>query len=189
MILGAMADSSGLRWAYNIPLLNNRYMLIDMAKVFLATFVIALGILLPATGFDYQSILPLAIVGEAIFIGLFILTALILGNHIGSVFILDKDGVGSKMSRRMSKLTTATIILGALAGKPSVTGSGLLASSQAETFHRWSGIEKATIDKQRRVITFSNSWRAVQRVYCYPDNFEQVVAFVTLMLPGKLVYR
>jgi len=184
-----MTEASGLRWVYNIPLLTNRYMLMDMAKVFLATYVIALGILLPATGFDYQSILPLSLVGEAIFIGLFILTTLILGNHIGSVFILDKEGVGSKMSRRMRKLTKATIVLGVLAGKPSVAGSGLLASSQAETFHRWSGIEKAIVDRQRRVITFCNSWRAVQRVYCYPDNFEQVVAFVTLMLPGKMVYR
>jgi hypothetical protein len=184
-----MADESGLMWEYNIPLLTNRYMLMDMAKVFLVTFLLTTGILLVATGFEYESIIPLSLIGEAIFIGLFILTSLLLGNHIGSVFILDKDGVGTKMSRRMSKLTKATIVLGVLAGNPSVTGSGLLASSQAETFHRWSIIEKATIDRQRRVITFSNNWRAVQRVYCYPDNFEQVVAFVTLMLPGKLVYR
>jgi hypothetical protein len=164
-------------------------MLMDMAKLFLATFIIATVILLVATGFDYASIIPLSLIGEAIFIGLFILTSLVLGNHIGSVFILDKDGVGSKMSRRMNKLTKATIILGALVGNPSVTGSGMLASSQAETFHRWSGIEKATIDKQHRVITFSNNWRAVQRVYCYQDNFEQVVSYVDLMLPGKLVNR
>ena len=183
-----MAEKSGLRWEYNIPLLTNRYMIIDMAKVIFITFFLTTTLLLVATGFEYESIIPLSVLCEEIFIGLYILTALLLGNHIGSVFILDKDGVGTKMSRRMSKLTTATIVLGVLAGNPSVTGSGLLASSQAEIFHKWKIIEKAKVDKKRRVITFCNNWRAVQRVYCYPDNFEQVEAFVGLVLPGKLVY-
>ncbi|MCW4011721.1 MAG: hypothetical protein NWF07_01885 [Candidatus Bathyarchaeota archaeon] len=183
-----MSDESGLRWAYNIPLLTNRYMLWDFARLFFVTFVVATGILFVATGFEVLSIMPLALVGEAIFIGLFILTSILLGNHVGSVFILDKNGVGSKVSRRMSRLNKATIVLGVLAGNPSVAGAGFLASSQGETFHRWSGFEKATVDAKRRVITFHNSWRSVQRIYCYPDNFEQVVAFVSLMLPGKVVY-
>jgi len=184
-----MADESGLRWAYNIPLLTNRFMLWDFARLFLATFVIASGILMVATGFEYESILPLSLVGEAVFIGLFILTSILLGNHVGSVFILDKDGVGSKVSRRMSKLNKATIVLGVLAGNPSVAGAGFLASSQGEAFHPWSRIEKATVDSKRRVISFHNSWRTVQRIYCYSDNFEQVVAYVSLMLPGKVVYE
>ena len=80
-------------------------------------------------------------------------------------------------------------MLGVLAGNPSVAGAGFLASSLGEMFHRWSRIEKATVDSKRRVISFHNSWRTVQRIYCYSDNFEQVVAYVSLMLPGKVVYE
>jgi len=75
-----MADESGMQWEYNIPLLTNRYMLKDMAKLFLVTFILETTILLIATGFEYESLITLSLLGEAIFIGLFIFTSLILGN-------------------------------------------------------------------------------------------------------------
>ena len=181
-------SEKGLHWEYDIPLLTNRYMLWDMGRVFFATFVIGTGILLPATGFDY-SIISLALVSEAIFIGLFLFVALILGNHIRSGFTIDEKGVGTNVSRRMSKLNKATIVLGILAGSASTAGVGFLASSNEQTFHPWNKIEKGTVDRSRRVISFHNTWRTVQRIYCYEENFEQVLSFVSEMLPGKLVYE
>ena len=177
----------GFQWAYDIPLLSNRYMLWDMGRVFFATFVIGTGILLFATGFDY-SIISLALLSEAIFIGLFLFVALILGNHIRSGFIVDEKGIGSRASRRMSKLNKATIVLGLLSGSASTAGVGFLASSKEQSFHPWNKIEKATVDKARRVISFHNSWRTVERIYCHEDSFEQILNYVSLMLPGKLVY-
>lgn len=183
-----MAKESGLSWEYDIPLLTNRYMLWDFARVFFVVFVVSNLILLVATGFEYLSIFPLSVVGMLIFMGLFIFTSILLGNHVRSVFIVDEDGVGSRVSRRMSKLNSATIAIGLIAGNPSTVGAGLLASSQGEAFHPWKNIEKATVDSRRRVITFHNSWRSVQRIYCYEDNFDQVLGYVESNLGGKVVY-
>jgi hypothetical protein len=182
-------EASGLSWEYDIPLLNNRYMLWDFARVFLATFLLSDLILLLATGFEFEAVIPLTGVGVAIFMALFILVSLFLRNRIRTLFVLDADGVGSKVSRSMSKLNRVTVVLGALAGSPSVAGAGLLAASSEESFFPWSGIVKATVDRRRRVISFHNSWRTLQRVYCYDDNFDQVLGYVSDMLPGKLVFE
>ena len=184
-----MADeASGLSWEYDIPLLTNRYMLWDFGRVFLTVFVLTNLILLVATGFEYQSVLSLSGVGILIFMGLFLLTSILLGNHVRSVFIVDGEGVGSRVSRKMSKINNATIVIGLLAASPSTVGAGLLASSQGEAFHPWKIIEKATVDRRRKVISFHNNWRTVQRVYCYEDNFEQVLCLVESNLGGNVVY-
>lgn len=183
------SDVSRIIWEYNIPLLTNRYMLLDFSRLFAVVFILTDVILLFATGFSFESVIPLTAIGVAVFIGLFLLTSLLLGNHVRSVFTVDSKGVGSKMSRRMNKLNAATMVLGALSGKPGVAGSGLLASSRSDSFHPWSIIHTATVDTSNRVISFQNNWRALQRIYCNEDNMSQVVDIVERMLPGKVVYK
>ena len=80
------------------------------------------------------------------------------------------------------------IVLGLLSGSASAAGIGFLASCKEQSFHSWNKIEKATVDRSRRVISFNNSWRTVERSYCHKDSFEQILNYVSLMLPGKLVY-
>lgn len=180
---------SSITWEYNIPLLTNRYMLLDFSRLLAVAFILTDVILLFATGFMIEFVIPLTVIGVAVFMVLFLLTSLLLGNHVRSVFTVDSKGVGSKMSRRMNKLNAATMVLGALWGKPGVAGSGLLASSRSDSFYPWSIIHTAIVDTSNLVISFQNNWRALQRIYCNKDNMDQVVDIVERMLPGKVVYK
>ena len=182
-------ESDGLSWEYDIPLLTNRYMLWDFARLFVVTFVLADVILLVATGFEYESVIPLSGLCACIFLALFVLVSVLLGNHVRSKFILDTDGVGSSTSRRMSKLNTATIVIGALTGSATATGAGLLASVMEQSYFSWWRIKKVTVDRSRRVLSFQNSWRTLQRVYCHEDNFETALSYVSEKLPGKVVFE
>ncbi len=182
---------TGYKWEIDIPLLNNRYMLWDFTRLTLITFFFTDLLLLIATWGDWEMVLIATGYGVLIFIGLIIVTSLlILGNRIRTSFILDDKGVGSKISKANSEINKATMGLGALVGSPTTVGAGLLASSREESFFAWSGLHKVTVDRKCRVISIHNSWRALQRIYCYPENFEDVLNYVSLQVdPSILVYE
>lgn len=184
-------SESGLIWEIDIPLLNNRYMLWDFTRLTLITFFFTDLLLLLATGGDWNFVLVATVYGGLIFIGLLVFASLlILRNRIRTMFILDDKGVGSKISRANSKLNKTTIVLGALIGSPTAVGAGLLASSNEETFFAWNGLHKVTVDRKRMVINIHNSWRALQRIYCYPENFEDVLNYVSLQVePSIILYE
>lgn len=65
-------------------------------------------------------------------------------------------------------------IVGALAGNPTATGAGLLASSRETLFVPWSDIHRVVYYPGPRVIVLRNTWRAVLRLHLAEDLYPQV---------------
>jgi len=175
-----MADLvKGYVWEFDVRLLDNRYMLWDFTRLCILTFFFVDALMVVVTGGDFEPFITLTGIGVLIFAGLYVLVSLLFfRNRIRTRYTLDSKGVGSRFTRSVSKINTMTIVLGALAGSPTVTGAGLLASSRESSFVSWDSVQKVTVDPTRRVISLHNGWRALQRLYCYPDNYETVHDFV-----------
>ena len=69
---------------------------------------------------------------------------LIYRNRMTMRFTLDKGGARAEiLDRRAATVSTATIVLGALAGKPGAVGTGLIAKTTSDQRAAWKAIVKA----------------------------------------------
>jgi len=178
-------DTVVASWEIAFPLVTNRFFLYDMVKAFAWTAVIMLILLAIAFTLagnlgSLGGIFPVMGWVLAGLFGLMILISLIFfGNRYPTRFTLTERGVAwtglSRTGRRASRLA---VLLGALGGKPGVAGAGLLAASSNEGSLPWKSVRRVKISPSPRVITIMNSWRVVIRLYCTPENFEEVAGHV-----------
>jgi hypothetical protein len=100
-------------------------------------------------------------------------------NRFPARFTVNHEGATIEVSRTQRKLNTAVIILGCLAGKPGVAGSGFLARAQERQFFGWVDVFKVELFPGRRVVVLRNGWRTVARLYCTADNYEAAARIAT----------
>lgn len=178
-----MTDSK-IVWDYDIPLVTNRFVMLDMAKVLVITFVstsalfMLIGI---CQGVDeFFELLPL--------IYLFAICTLVLGaiflfvmlivyrNRFHCRFAVDSEGVSYEVTAAQKKANVAVILLGVLSGKPGVAGAGFLARAQESAFYDWASVPRVDVSARHRVVCIRNSWRTLLRIYCTPENYDAVAA-------------
>lgn len=172
-----------VEWTYDIPLLTDPFMLWDFARVILLSvigmyLIVALGgliveqelIILPAEVF---------VLVTGIMSGLFVLTALLLGNRQTARFVISAKGVEYHAAKRERTVSRLAVVVGLLARNPIAAGAGLLATSRENHLVPWSAVERVVFHPKARVIVLRNSWRTVQRLYCPPDRFDAIAEAVT----------
>lgn len=191
---GADGGATLCAWDVGIPLVNNRFMLWDLAKVwsiaglFLLAFIVVLEVADPGPR-------PLGVIlGIPFFVslGLFVLSlvvcVLFFFNRYLARFDLRADGAAFQSVRWTRQMTRAAnagdFVLGILAARPQVAAAGLLAEVQKDLFVPWGDVRKVTVFPGPRVITLSNSWRPVLRLHCpTAEVFERALAVVREQVP------
>ncbi len=178
-----------ITWDIDVPLLTNRHVLSAMLKVILGAGALtgALVSLLLAIQGDWKHIPALLAVFLAISAGLFLLAVLVMWiffrNHMQMRFTVDSQGVCSLTTDRMARFgNRSALLLGLLAGRPGVAGSGALAMAQEQQMLHWDAVADVAFDPVRHCLAFRNRWRVLMRVYCSPENYETVCALVTASL-------
>ncbi|MDO8847092.1 MAG: hypothetical protein Q7W51_01715 [Coriobacteriia bacterium] len=176
------ATGETIEWEYRVPLLTSRFMLYDFIKVIILS-VLIMYVLVAVMGWfvdgEFVWMPPqVFLIASGAMAGLFTIACLLLGNHVTMQFSVGPDGVGYASGTREKKWNRAAIIVGALAGSATAAGAGLIASSQEEGGWPWAELHRANEYPGPRVITLRNSWRAVLRLHCTPENYEQVRAAV-----------
>lgn len=171
-----------IEWQYRVPLLTNRFMLWDFARVITISLVV-MYLLVALIGWlvDGEAVLlpwQMLLITGGIMTAAFTLACLLLGNRFAMLFGVGPAGVGYASGSRERKWNRAAVLAGVLGGSSSATGAGLIASSQEEGGWVWADIRRAVEHPRARVITLRNSWRTVLRLYCTPENYEQVRAMV-----------
>ena len=172
-------------WDAEMPLLNNRFFLYDMAKLLLWTGLIGGlvfgGIALTAGG--AKSLGPLmAMLGIILFgfLFLFVLIALLFfGNRFRVRYLMAAQGVGwESMSRRGKAANRLAVIAGALAGNASVAGAGLLAAASESGLLAWKSVRTIKAYPALGAISIMNSWRVVVRIYCTPQYYPYAIQWL-----------
>lgn len=172
-----------LAWSYDVPLVTNRFMLKDMAVVYGLSLCIMVLLVAGMSFLIGEEIvwIPIQMIGivAAVLIVLFLIAAgVVLGNRITMEFVLTPEGVSWNTGTRQKKINRAGLILATLAGRPGPMGASLLAVASESGGLRWRDIHKVSIFSGPGVITLSNSWRPVLRLYAPPSLQPTVEAMV-----------
>jgi len=171
-------------WDFRIPLVTNIYMMADCTKVMAITWVVCSALVLliglivdPGDVKDLLPVVPMfGIVAAAIWVVMVLVMLVFYGNRFYARFEVTSKGAHYGVSTTQRKLNKVIVVLGILAGKPGVAGSGMLAQSQEEQFFAWSDVFRVDLDPRRRVVILRNTWRTLIRLYCTPENYEEVAA-------------
>ncbi len=175
-----------MQWECQTPVLTNRFMAWDFFKV-----IVIAAIVLEAVG----ALMTFIIDGEVFFLPpvvfaipfavlavLYVLvTGLILGNRYDMRFSLSTKGVLISMapSRAGSR---AIQILGVVAGLVSGRFLGALKAGTGkpgeQTAVAWAEVVRVKLHPAEGVVSLCDSWHTIQRLYCPPDIFEEVVSRV-----------
>lgn len=183
-------ESGRLEWQAAIPLLDNPFLWIDLLKA-LAVPIVVFGavfafILANDDRPDWGGALKTLAIAIVAVVALFVFAAaVIFRNRLEARFVLDEKGAAYASGRAARTAQKAGLLAGALAGSPLLLGGSLLASSMNAVGIRWRDVRRATPFRRWRVITLSNSWRPVLRLYC-PDNgtYEAAWRLVSASLPA-----
>lgn len=163
-------------WEKKIPLLNNLFMLKDIALVFgIAGLVLLAFMLLISGGEDIPQILGVWALCMGIIVVLLVIACLVvLLNRMNLEFRVDQKGILMSVGKRERKLNVLTTVVGVLAGSAQVAGAGLLARSREDFFVPWRDVRKVSVYRRKKVIVLSIGMLTPLRVYCTDDNFAAV---------------
>jgi hypothetical protein len=177
-----------LDWQIDVPLLTNRFIVYDLFKLVGITGVLFF-MLLAVTSIAVdgktalRSLSGLAQIDGFAMLALLVLLVLVIllffFNHFPMGFHLSaREARVESLSRRGKWGNRLALVLGVLSGKPGVAGAGLLGMAQELVSVEWREVCRINVYPQVRVISLMNSWRVVFRLYCTPDNFNQVLEAV-----------
>ncbi|MBI4879975.1 MAG: hypothetical protein HY812_10010 [Planctomycetes bacterium] len=176
------ARSDALRWEAGIPLVTNPFLWVDMGKALGIAYVFFSCLMLWILREEpWEEIWPawrvvtfcvLGVLGLLLFVCL-----AVYRNRFAARFLLDAQGVRYESGRLAKAAAGIAVAAGALCRSAALAGSGLLAASQSSLFLRWQEVRKVSAFPRFKVITLSNSWRPVLRLYC-PDGatYERALA-------------
>lgn len=179
------AQNSYLTWDAEMPLLNNRFFLYDMAKLLFWTGLICgiiFGGIALGTG-GVEGLTPmLAILGLILFGMLFLfvmITLLFFGNVFRVRYLIAAPGIGwESLGRRGKVANRLAIVAGVLAGNASVAGAGLLAATSESGLLPWRDVRTVKAYPAIGVISIMNSWRVVTRLYCTPEYYAYAIQWL-----------
>jgi hypothetical protein len=185
------------RWVYEVPMLKNPSILIDVYKVLGISFgivwlfnVIIIGC---DDGLTLKSLWDstsgfLALMGAFLIIGYmaYVIVAWCYGWKYVVLFTLDeREVVHQQMPRQVKKamlLGALTAMVGGAAGKPGVVGSGLLAASRTSTTSVLADVARLVPCRRHHLIKV-NQLLNKNRVFVPDEDFDFVYDFLCQHCP------
>ena len=163
-------------WSFRIPLLKNRVIRNQLGLALGIPFGILCIVLLAVKAYK-----GLAMVGAALALG-FLLVLLIFRGTYDVQYMLDSKGITcetqSKQKKRVRRMATATVIMGALAGNPTTAGAGLMAGARTKERLLWKRISKVKFLGRQRTIMLRAGFVESMAVFCSEENYNQICAYI-----------
>lgn len=173
-------EGQALTWGYALPLATNPFMWWDFLRVVVASLLLMeLLVFLMSLAAGDPILLPPALLAlvAGILAALFALTTtLVYGNRYHARFTLDSRGAQMEDAGQGRRFRWLMVVLGLIARQPgAVLGATSGPSGYSERVN-WRDVRRVTVHRHLHVVTLSNSWRSLLRLYCPPDRFEQIAA-------------
>jgi hypothetical protein len=190
-VMGDQGKPGTLTWDYNIPLVSNLLVLKDFLLVIVLSLA-ALQLVLLLVGFfsgEGYVVLPpkLYAIVAAVLAGLFLVAAgVVLQNRFRATFSVGPHGISYVSGPRERRINRVVFALSMFVGRP---GASLLALSEESGRFSWVDVHKVTVHRRQRVITLSNSWRPLVRLYCPPETFGEILSLVQAHIAAVAVSR
>lgn len=180
-------------WLYDLNLLKNPAVLIDLFKVLGITVGIVAFIIVAMqaceNGFQAEDMLfaleLIAIMaGIMLVLGIlgYLVYAAMSGWEYTAHFIMDENGVVHKQAPRAEKVSERigclTVIVALLTRKPGVAGSGMLAASRTTMTSNFSSVRNVKAIRRMNTIKVNERFEK-NRVYVSDEDFDFVYDFIS----------
>ncbi|RIK36027.1 MAG: hypothetical protein DCC58_19780, partial [Chloroflexi bacterium] len=188
------ATADTLIWERRVPLITNRFVLWDyvrMSALGAALMIGAVGTIGLFAGEGFV-LLPWQVyaVTAAVVTTIFLFVCLVVfRNRYWMCFALTPGGVLTESGRLPDAFNKIVVVAGALTLNPTLAGAGLIAGSREDGFLRWSDVARVCYHERERVVSLSSAWRTVARLYCTPENYGTVAAYVRDTLAAEEARR
>ena len=184
-------------WMYDLNLLKNPSVLIDVYKMLGMTLLITAFILFMiqacAEGLHFEEMgfaLKITGVMAAIFLVLgllgYLLYAVVAGGEYTVHFTMDENGFVREQAPRSKKVAERIGCLAALVGifarKPGVAGSGMIAASRTSMSSEFSRVKKVKALRWMNTIMVNAPFNK-NRVYVCDEDFDFVYDFISKRCP------
>jgi hypothetical protein len=176
-----MSVKRQITWDYRIPLVTNRYIILDSAKALGIAGGFLLILLLLMSGGEYlDQVLWLAGGVTGFMVLLYVLVMIVIfGNGYDVTFMVGDDGVKYDSGKRERGLSKGAVAVSLLAGSYKSLGPALIGASQLSGEFHWSSLRgDVHVDERRRVITIVDDWHIQLRIYCTPETYAPCMSIV-----------
>ncbi len=175
------ADPAGtLCWQVEVPLITNRFIMLDVLLGSVATSAITgllIGSIFAWNGGMHglaQGWMFAGWAGLALLILSVLILGLVFGNRWPLEFVLNEHGVVMKnISERAHTLNQLSWMLALLTGRPLMAGPGLIAQSREVVGIPWDEVRKVRCHPALGVIGIRGGFLDSVRLYCTPSNFSE----------------
>ena len=189
-------DDGTYRWVYEFNMLKNPIILLTVLKIFLLVLVgiwVIFGIFRIgndgfAGAFAAQTkdlLIPAAILFGLSIVGYIILACIYVWKYC-VLFEMDEKGIRhiqmEKQYKKAQALGWLTAMAGAAAGKPGVTGTGLLAATKNEQFSEFSKVKRLRVFKAFRTIKLDSLLNHNQ-IYAEQEDYGFVLDYISSRIP------
>ncbi|MCX6649730.1 MAG: hypothetical protein NTV61_10155 [Candidatus Bathyarchaeota archaeon] len=186
-----MSVKRQITWDYRIPLVTNKYILLDSAKALGIAGGFLLVLLLLMSGGEYlDQVFVLAGGVTGFMVVLYVLVMIVIfGNGYNATFTVGDDGISYDSGKKESGLSKGAVAVSALTGSWKSLGPALLGASQLSGEFHWNHINSVHVDEGRRVITIIDDWHVQLRIYCTPETYATCLAIVEDHISKKNIRR
>jgi len=181
-----------LMWTKSTPILTEFYTARDFILWIASSGAIMVLLINILMGFEeFWAILTLGTAVTGFLFVLFVFVVIVfLRNKFTITYTLTTYGAATEVSQNIKDLNKLAMIGGSLGGSMTTVGSASIAMSQENVNVRWDQLKQVVVDRKRRMISLRNSWRALMRLYTYPENFDEVLEHVRQQVrDGIIVYK
>ena len=157
-----------LQFEVAIPLVTNPWIWVDITKALGVAYGLLLALMFWILRDEpWDDVWPawrvITLCVGGVLALLLAVSVVVFRNRIVARFTLDARGATYESGLPTPHVAT---VAGLLSLNPLVAGSGLLAETQSAVFLSWRDVHKVTVFPRGKVITLSNRWRPVLRLYC-----------------------
>ena len=189
-------DDGTYRWVYEFNMLKNPIIFLTILKIFLLVLVgmwVVFGLLrIGNDGFvgafaaqTKELLIPAAIL-FGLSIAAYIILACIYGWKYCVLFEMNETGIRhiqmEKQYKKAEALGWLTAMVGAAAGKPGVTGTGILAATKNEQFSEFSKVKRLRVFKAFRTIKLDSLLNHNQ-IYAEQEDYGFVLDYISSRIP------
>lgn len=179
-----------LQWEVSVPIFRNTIILKQMAIAIGIPFGLVVAILLVVSrgeGANAYLLYALALIAATLALTYLVIMIAYGGKyHVG--FVLDRAGIQcytcAKQAKRNRVLNGLAVVLGILTRRPAAAGAGVLAASRQSASIKWRDIRKTKSHPGHCTITVHGVFAQQVAVFCTPDNYAAVEAFIQSKLQG-----
>lgn len=173
-----------IQWEILVPVFKNRFFLQGAGIAFGVPFGIVVAIILITSKGDVlgtDAKYSLSLIG-LLFVVSFVVISVVYGGKYAPGFIIDNEGITNytqaKHSKRNKIINNLLIVFGALSGKPSAVGTGMIASSRQVINIKWKNIRKIKYYPEKHTILVWGGFAEKIAVFCTSENYVDVEAMI-----------